>query len=134
MILGVGHDLAYVPRFVTLLRTRSDRRVARLAQRILHPRAELPVFAAVAAGTGQAAAARYLANAWACKEALFKSLSAADQRACRFNDWYKSHTAEGRPTIQCDEYAKAHPAEQFHLSVSHDGDYLSAFIIRSLNS
>lgn len=136
MILGIGHDLAHLPRFLHLLNTRSHRRVTRLAQRILHETHEAPNFHSKrdSPSNNKTAAALYLANIWACKEAVFKSLEPRDQRDCRFNLWYKTTTPEGRPMIQCDTYAKAHPNEQFLLSVSHDGDYLSAFIVRSSSS
>lgn len=136
MILGVGHDLVHLPRFRQLLNTRSPHRVSRLAQRILHPEYERPRFEAKLADPlsleDSKSASFYLANSWACKEALYKSLGPLDQRNCRFNHWYKTHTADGKPIIQCDEYARLHPDEQFFLSISHDGDYLSTFIIRSL--
>lgn len=139
MILGVGHDLAYLPRFVELLRTRSPRRIARLSTRILHPTRERPRFdAALANATGDtdtegstAGAAKVLATAWSCKEALFKSLDAHAQRHCRFNEWYRAHSSEGRPLIANEQYMAANPHERFHLSVSHDGEYVSAFVVRS---
>lgn len=162
MILGIGHDIVHLPRFVSLLHTRSHRRVARLAQRVLHPVYERPQFdAALAAAAAAAAttnvsdkvaggknkelvrAAHLLANAWACKEALYKALDETDQPDCRFNAWYKHKPGTnktttttrttrntGKPAIACDAYAAAHPAETFWLSVSHDGDYLTAFVVR----
>jgi phosphopantetheine--protein transferase-like protein len=148
MILGIGHDIVHLPRFVTFLRTRSARRVKRLAQRVLHPVYEQPQFnAAFAAAKSEenntpsnelVRAAHLLANAWACKEALYKALDETDQPHCQFNAWYKhklnnnnkTNSTSGKPAIACDAYAATHPAETFWLSVSHDGDYLTAFVVR----
>lgn len=163
MILGIGHDIVYLPRFVSLLRSRSSRRVRRLAERVLHPIHEKPQFDAAftAANTNTTTtttnttnttntintvdtnsselvrAAHLLANAWACKEALYKALDTVDQPDCRFNAWYKHkpnrghhNGSGGKPAIACDTYTAAHPTETFWLSISHDGDYLSAYVIR----
>lgn len=151
MILGIGHDIVYLPRFVSLLSSRSSRRVRRLAERVLHPIHEKPQFDAAftaasntintidtvaTASSELVRAAHLLANAWACKEALYKALDTVDQPDCRFNAWYKykpnrdPNNGSGKPAIACDTYTAARPTETFWLSVSHDGDYLSAYVIR----
>lgn len=229
MILGLGTDIAYIPRFASILVTKHPKYVARLAQRVLHPKYELPAFQELYNPThfqkplsetesvnlkgeadgdsneqvGQESvqkAAQYLAARWAVKEALYKSLDPIDQLHCRFNHWYKTNmldpalkqrlekmgmtskleqkpslsggtenfksqkrdvTGNGneaetdpeqggddsalipsrknllanidrfrKPCIVNDKYSRNHPTEKFHLSLSHDHDYVYATIIR----
>lgn len=130
MILGIGHDLAHVPRFLHLLTTRRPARIARLAQRILHPQHELGRFKAAPT---PAAAALYLATAWACKEAVFKALAPGEQPQCRFNEWYKGKEQHGGPRVVPPvEYRDRNEGERIMVSVSHDGEYVSAFVVRCL--
>lgn len=229
MILGLGTDIAYIPRFASILVTKHPKYVARLAQRVLHPKYELPAFQELYDSThfqkplpeaesvnlkgkaggncnvqaGQESvqkAAQYLAARWAVKEALYKSLDPIDQLHCRFNHWYKTNmldpalkqrlekmepaseleqkpsliggtenfksrrrdvTGKGnesetdpehgvdesllipsrknllvnidrfrKPCIVNEKYSRNHPTEKFHLSLSHDHDYVYATVIR----
>lgn len=150
MILGLGNDVAHLPRFVALLKTRHSARIDRLAARILHPTHEAPKFhGLLKATTSDAdsdarvhAAARFLATAWATKEALYKTLDAVDQARCRFSHWHKAavppvvaptaHNSDRfrKPAIVNEKYARTHTQERFHLSISHDGDYVFATVIR----
>lgn len=130
MILGIGHDLAHVPRFLNLLTTRQPARIARLAQRILHPEHELARFKAAST---PAAAALYLATTWACKEAVFKALAPNEQPNCRFNEWYKGREQHGGPLLVPPVgYQERNGTEKIMVSVSHDGEYVSAFVVRCL--
>lgn len=236
MILGLGTDLAYIPRFLTILSTKPSRHVTRLSQRILHPVYEMPEFERLYFNVvGQKEqnsqnshdshstqntldsqstqntkviekkeyrkgnlncsseiepiknkllldAANYLASRWAIKEALYKSLDPLAQSQCRFNEWYKINLldesveealrreyssqssgksgdkkdasingddggvsgkddkGEGcvfvntsrfkRPYILNPQYSTQHPSQVFHLSISHDHDYVTATVIR----
>lgn len=166
MILGLGTDLAYIPRFVDLLKSKSDRRILRMAERILHPRHERPkfdTFISLLKDNNSSTqhdlekeqalqrAAKYLATTWACKEALYKSLDFKDQKSCRFNKWHKTYqyspseqqkhieTPETliesrfkKPTLYNEQYFKNHANEAFLLSISHDGDYVTATVLRQL--
>lgn len=190
-ILGLGTDITCLPRFINLIKSNSSKRVLRLATRILHSKYEKPRFIELYNNNNSInnnhtnddnilKSAKFLATAWACKEALYKSLDPIDQMSCRFNHWHKS-TLESIPSfnknknfknlgIQNDKnnininnnidnidnidnnennnnnnkllnrfkkpcllnenYFKHHPSESFHLSLSHDGDYIFATVIR----
>ncbi|VVT48807.1 uncharacterized protein SAPINGB_P001961 [Magnusiomyces paraingens] len=149
MILGLGSDIAHIPRFIAIA---SGPRAARMASRVLHPSHEAPKFhallqtptAANGAGTGIELAAKYLATCWAVKEALYKTLDPIDQAHCRFNKWHRESVLPvnlkqdslpnvdrfRKPTIINNRYSEKHPKERFHLTISHDGEYVFATVIR----
>lgn len=114
-ILGIGHDIANLSRFTRLLHN------SRLHQRILHPVHEYPYFQTLP----EHKRAVYLASAWSIKEAVFKSLPSEMQKGFTFKEWYRFKNPDGRPGVAWD-----HGKPKFWVSLSHDGDYVSSFIIR----
>lgn len=126
-ILGVGVDLVHVPSFadqidrpgtgfdtVFLPGERSDARS--------HP-----------SGT-----ARHFAARWAAKEAVVKAWSASMYGAAPVMDEHVHHLIEvvsdawGRPRIRLHgEVAKHLEGLTLSVSLSHDGDYATAYVILS---
>lgn len=109
-------DIVRTARFAEILR-RNPGRMQRLAQRILHPEESREL-------TAENAPQR-LASAWAAKEALFKSLNQREQGECRFNEWQKK-VVDGQYRMVCDVPRK----DRVLISISHDGDYTTAFATR----
>lgn len=171
-VLGLGTDIAYIPRFVTLIQSKSPEHVSRVAQRVLHPQHELPKFSSLldssdhSGSKGPHKAAHYLAARWAIKEALYKSLDPIDQLSTRFNSWHTEKTLDAgfeqklqqlatmsdpqdqdqdqiniqnalknidrfkKPRLVNERFMNRHPNQRFHLSLSHDEDYVTATVIR----
>uniref|UniRef100_A0A060TGH8 ARAD1D30624p n=1 Tax=Blastobotrys adeninivorans TaxID=409370 RepID=A0A060TGH8_BLAAD len=123
-VVGLGNDIVQTSRIARLALGRLGPRFAR---RVLHPIHELPRYTADERGV------RLLASTWAAKEAMFKSLSAQEQTKCVFKNWYRC-TDQGRRTIRDDDYMKRHPSEDFLLTISHDGEYTTAVVLRLQSS
>ena len=120
MILGIGVDIVRTARFAEIL-ARTPHRIGRLQRRVLHPQE----IAAIKGGPD--GVVWKLASSWAAKEALYKSLTPAQQKQCQFNKWKRVFTARGQE-MQSDlaEFAD----QEVLVSVSHDGDYTIAYALR----
>lgn len=118
-VVGIGIDIVRISRIARLLAENKSK--ARFLRRVLHP-SELEVFS----NLGQEKGAQYVAGSWAAKEAAYKTLDTDDQMMFQFKDWYK-YSRERRPFIGRDGL---NPKEEFHLSISHDGDILVATVLR----
>lgn len=127
-ILGIGNDIVQTSRIRAIAESRL---VERFARRMLHPEHELKVLHRY---NDIEKKTQFLASTWAAKEALYKSLLPAEQKNCRFNQWYRTRNELGQRTITEQTYLQNHPNEHFLLSVSHDGDYTSAIVLRCLKS
>lgn len=130
-ILGVGIDIVKISRFDRLLNSKKvngSSFVLRLATRLLNEKHEYGRFLKLRESRNIVNEAKYLAGAWATKEALFKCLDPEDQKAFEFRQWYRFYDEQGKPHVQCDSYNKDN--EQFHLSISHDEDHLIAYVLR----
>jgi holo-[acyl-carrier protein] synthase len=121
MILGIGIDIIRVSRIASIVRSS---RYSRFTARVLHPTQELPILQSFNNDLGKAS--QYLASTWAAKESLYKSLDEDAQKACYFNQWYRC-AEQGKRIIKNDKYPQS---EQFLLSISHDGDLTTAFVVR----
>ncbi|AAS51355.2 ACR129Wp [Eremothecium gossypii ATCC 10895] len=135
-VLGIGTDLVYMPRVVELLRRMpaGSGAHARFAGKFMHARER-------AGALGAKDQARYVAGVWAAKEALYKAVAGADAppAATLYRACYKEADAVGRPTLQVDAgelqraghmrfWEERLAGTRFLLSVSHDEDYLVAFV------
>lgn len=119
-VVGLGVDIIRILRFSRLLQ-KDKVFVDRLCSRILH-NSEYEGFHKLES----LSASRYLAGSWAAKEALFKTLDEHDQKNFQFCQWFRHYQGK-KPFILKDGYRSD---EQFHLSISHDGDVLVATVLR----
>jgi holo-[acyl-carrier protein] synthase len=124
VILGVGTDLASVPRLARAW----QRQPARLPAHILAP-AEREEFQALR----EPERARFLARRWAAKEALVKALGHGFGRGLHARDIGVTHDGAGAPAFALAAGAagrlRALGDPRMHLSLSDDGDYALAFVV-----
>ena len=113
MILGIGVDLVDLARF--------DEHITdnpRLAERLFHE-------------VEQGYAIRQLAGSFAAKEALVKALGGP--AGLSWNEIYVVRDGAGKPSIQAEGASAARLREagvdKLHLSISHDGGMLIAYVI-----
>ena len=122
MILGIGHDIVYVPRFEGVLDKWGQRFLDRLftAEEQTYCRA-------------MHKPARHYAARFAAKEAFYKALSRGRQFPLGFLEAWVSHTVgkDLRLVLSPKALTLAEAAGVIgvHLSLSHDGDYASAFVV-----
>lgn len=117
-VLGLGTDVVRILRIARLL---EGPKRTRFLDRILHP-AEKTALVSIS----PAQQLRYVAGAWAVKEAVFKALDHEKQQVFLFREWRRDYL-HGRPVVRSEV-----PLElDFHVSVSHDGDILVATVIRT---
>ncbi|CAK9436111.1 uncharacterized protein LODBEIA_P06690 [Lodderomyces beijingensis] len=124
LVLGIGVDIVKKSRFEHLLKDKSSSFAARLGKRILHPKHEHPRFQTMKPERQ----VEYMTGAWAAKEALFKTLNPTEQSVFNFNDWYRYHDSQGKPFVWNDDLEMSD--EKFHLSISHDGSFVIATVLR----
>lgn len=128
--LAIGVDVIKISRFGDMIKKHGPLNspfVDRLTARILHNTHELPAFKGLVERNKRLDSFRYLAGAWAMKEAIYKTLNEEDQAKFQFKQWFKLYDERGKPTICNDFYDKD---EEFLLSISHDHDTLVASVIR----
>lgn len=111
-VVAIGVDICRVSRFERLL-AKGDPFVTKLSHRILHQREQ------------GLTTPKQFAGAWAVKEAVFKTLTRDEQLAFRFNEWYRFYLEGGKPGVAGDGVD-----DTFMVSISHDGDYLVATVLR----
>lgn len=122
-VLGIGHDILVTSRILNII-SKSPRRFDSFSQRILHPTERCKL------SQDPQVACRLLASTWAAKEALYKSLDQEDQKIFQFKHWYRT-VQDGKRILKNNSYKKE---DEFLVSISHDGDYTSAFVIRKLRA
>ena len=119
MIIGVGTDLVGVRRFAATLR-----RTPALAERLFTPAERVT-------GRGSPRSARSLAARFAAKEAAAKALGAPP--GYRFTDCEVVAEPSGQPALRVSgllgEVAEQQGVTAWHLSLSHDADLASAFVV-----
>ncbi|CDK27918.1 unnamed protein product [Kuraishia capsulata CBS 1993] len=138
-IRGLGTDILHVSRIEKIFKRGPEpfsisKHVTKLAERVLNPHKELPVFQDYRnqnTDSGFRECVRLFATSWASKEAVYKCLDPAEQRKFSMAHWYKQNDQHGRPFIIGPQYSKIHPMDKFLLSVSHDADLVTATVIRS---
>lgn len=122
-VIGLGNDILKTQRIRAIVQGKRSI-LERFATRVLHPTHERPRLNLD--NTDQAT--QLLASTWAAKEAMYKSLSPDLQKQCVFREWYRTDNGVQR-AIQSDRF----PQEAFMVSVSHDGEYTSAVVLRLKN-
>ena len=113
MILGIGVDLVDLARFEQHILENP-----RLSERLFH---ELE----------QEYSMRQLAGSFAAKEALVKALGGPD--GLNWSELYVERDFAGKPWLNAGGRSAEHLAEvgvdRLHLSISHDGGMLTAYVI-----
>ena len=133
-IIGVGIDIVHVPRIISLVNRRNP---AKLAARILSPsefndwEALSPPTASTSSDsdtpatvTGTSKSVRFLAVRWAIKEAAYKALFPHFSPTWKQLSVSKGGDGE-KPRLRFGMFENV----RFHVSVSHDGEYLVANVL-----
>lgn len=123
-VVGIGTDIVEIDR----LRGMSDKALFRLAQRVLVP-AELTRF------ENHNFKEAFLAKRWAGKEAAAKALSTGIAQGVSFQHMHIVSSENGAPQLQLSdialEKAQALGAKTWHISLSDEAKYATAFVVLS---
>ncbi|KAK9325673.1 4'-phosphopantetheinyl transferase superfamily [Lipomyces orientalis] len=122
-IRGVGIDLVHVPRIAALL-SRKPAYLAKFTRRVLH---ENEYNRAVSMIENRERHNLFIARCWSIKEALFKSLDESRQSGFQMRDWNTIHASSPKPIVSG---GLIRNDEDFFVSVTHDGEYVLAAVIR----
>ena len=118
MILGIGTDIISI--------TRLNNALERIAERVFTPSEILSAGDTVHRN-------ERLAGRWAAKEALAKALGCGIGEKCSWQDVEVSNTPNGCPEMILSGRAlqtfMAMGGNKIHLSISHEKEYASAFVI-----
>ncbi|KAK9447903.1 4'-phosphopantetheinyl transferase [Limtongia smithiae] len=120
---AVGVDILHIPRIADVL-ARTPFSARRFPTRVLHAY-ELARYNALREKSPEAATL-FVARCWAIKEAVFKTLDDVEQREFAFKSWRTITNTHPRPVAVHDS-----GSGDFLVSVSHDGEYLVAFVSRT---
>jgi len=124
LIVGIGHDLVFIPRITEML----ERWDQRFLDRIFSPGEQRYCAQFIAQVQPRHFAARF-----AAKEAFYKALSRGRTLGIWFRDMEVVH--ETGLSLRLGLSSKAQGAadtagvEKVHLSLTHDGDYAGAFVV-----
>ncbi|MBB3191068.1 holo-ACP synthase [Halomonas cerina] len=122
MIIGVGTDIARIPRFALALSRHGERFAERLLGEVERDRLE-----------GQALPAAYLAKRFAAKEAFVKALGTGLRRGMRWTEIQVVNDALGRPSLvlsgKAHELAMAAGVTSVHLSLTDEETLAVAFVV-----
>jgi holo-[acyl-carrier protein] synthase len=124
-IHGIGIDICHIPRISKVVR----RFGCRFLNRAFH-KSEISTYEDYLKGGLQEEGITYLASRWAVKEATFKAFRYG---RAQFPDIYLVNTV---PSLVLEGSALS-IAQQLcikssHVSVSHDGDYATAYVIHEI--
>ncbi|KAF8609193.1 4'-phosphopantetheinyl transferase [Ceratobasidium sp. AG-I] len=121
-ILSIGVDICHLPRIARLASRE------RFAQRILSP-TEARLFAGLQDGARE----RFLAVRWAVKESAYKALYPHVRLQWKLVSLLPppaSATKGGdKPALELDPSLGLSNTLKFHVSVSHDGEYVFATVL-----
>jgi holo-[acyl-carrier protein] synthase len=118
MIIGIGVDIVSVQRLTISL--------DKIAARVFTPEE-------LAAAADSAHRMEHLAGRWAAKEALAKALGCGFGEKCSWQDINISNDPSGKPqmflTGRTLQSFKNMAGKSIHLSISHEKEYATAFVI-----
>ena len=118
MIVGIGTDIVSIARL--------EKAFGRIAERCF-TQLELENSAA------SAHRMEHLAGRWAAKEALAKALGCGFGESCSWQDIEITNLASGQPVMHLSNRTlksfEALGGKTIHLSISHEKEYASAFVI-----
>lgn len=123
-VVGIGTDIVDIRRIAKM----SAHAQERLAKRILTT-SEYLRFSTIKQPE------RFLAKRWAGKEAAAKSLGTGIARGVSFQHFVISSADSGQPLLELSDcaldIAKAKGANSWHISLSDEQDYATAFVVLS---
>ncbi|KAK9243619.1 4'-phosphopantetheinyl transferase superfamily [Lipomyces tetrasporus] len=122
-IRGVGIDLVHVPRIAALL-SRKPVYLAKFTRRVLH---DTEYNRALSMIENRERHDLFIARCWSIKEALFKSLDERRQSDFQMRDWNTIDAGSPKPIVSG---GLIDNDEDFFVSVTHDGEYVLAAVIR----
>ncbi|GBG25158.1 Transcription factor MYB3R-4 [Hondaea fermentalgiana] len=128
-VLGIGVDLAHVPRF-----ERSFARFGlRFTRKFLHANELASMERQAKLVSDATARARFLASRWAAKEAAFKAFGPSSPRLLFTDIEVAPAVSGGGPSLHLHGLAKTRAldkgVEEIFLSLSHDGEYAFAQVL-----
>ena len=123
-VVGIGNDIVEIDRIANM----ADKVKVKLALRVLTPR-ELAIY------QQHKQADRYLAKRWAAKEAAAKALGTGIAAGVSFQHFDIQSKPSGQPELilsgQALSIAKSLEATQWHISISDEASYATAFVVLS---
>lgn len=119
MIHGIGIDIVHINRMIKIL-DRRTKFTEKFCQRILR----FDELNKIPDPKSKKQLALWICTKWAAKEATFKAIDF--QQKLKWKDIQICKDKNNRPYIQL--WNKGKPTEQMKLSISHDGDYVTAFV------
>lgn len=123
-VIGIGTDIVDIRRIDNM----SDKACLRLAKRILTTD-ELTFYAQ------KSQPKRFLAKRWAAKEAAAKALGTGIASGVSFQHFMIKSLPSGKPELELSavalQIAKELGAEHWHISLSDEKHYATAFVILS---
>ncbi|GBE79239.1 Putative holo-[acyl-carrier-protein] [Sparassis crispa] len=125
-ILGIGVDILHVPRLVSLIERRTDKRVA---ARILSNQ-EFAVWETLPS-SDHVRRTRFLAVRWCIKEAAYKAIYPLARPTWKDLTFHGLQAGKNdtKPTLEY-RFTSSSPAlGKIHVSVSHDGDYVFTAVL-----
>lgn len=127
-VLGIGTDLHNMLRFKDILIKNglNGFKIQRFGQKVLHPKHELPILLNAIKDNDLNMCNKILSVSWCVKEAIYKTLDPIDQSQFKMSQWYKINDSNGKPIIGVDRDMK----DEFICSLSHDSNFVSAFVLR----
>ncbi|KAI0824602.1 4'-phosphopantetheinyl transferase [Trametes gibbosa] len=124
-ILGIGVDVAHIPRIIRLIERRSP---TKLAHRILSGK-ELAAWNVIPF-EDEARRTRFLAVRWSVKEAAYKAVYPLARPTWKDFTFYSLSTDGLRkPMLEYQSSDCVAASWKFHASVSHDGDYVFTTVL-----
>ena len=123
-VVGIGNDIVEINRISQM----QDKVKAKLAVRVLTPR-EMEIY------QQHKQADRYLAKRWAAKEAAAKALGTGIAAGVSFQHFDIQAKPSGQPILVLSgkalDLAKSLEANQWHISISDESAYATAFVVLS---
>ncbi|KAK9462925.1 4'-phosphopantetheinyl transferase superfamily [Lipomyces oligophaga] len=128
-VRNVGIDILFLPRITNLMSKEINSR--KFPLRILHP-VEYEFYERLPDHRWDSLnkRIRFLARCWSVKEALFKSLDNSRQQHFEFKEWCTvSENMTEKPAAP--SITSPHMEDEtFKVSLSHDGEYITAIVLR----
>ncbi|GAA6204220.1 MULTISPECIES: holo-ACP synthase [Thalassotalea] len=123
-VVGIGNDIVQIKRLAAM----NEQALERLALRILTPN-EYRYYKTLKFHIS------YLAKRWAGKEAAAKALGTGIAEGVSFQHFEIASLASGQPQLILTEVAlnkaKSLQANSWHISLSDEKDYATAFVVLS---
>lgn len=151
-VIGIGADIVYVPRIKRLLSKNLEHaplRFDKIARKFMHEQEIIQLRELISSPGPENTLAYYVSGVWAVKEAIYKSMASEiplqalpPAQVLYTKLCYKTNDEQGRPHVEIDyrsmegyaDFISRHiKGTSFKVSISHDRDYVMAFICHVKN-